>query len=149
MTVTARSVIITLHQEANHVDQGRCRHCGAGVTGKRTEYAAVATRLISLSLSSVEHTGPFNAHFVRDIGVAYLAAALGVGLAAWRTDWLMPAGSVALVFLGVHAGLHVIEWSHGHQAALHAGRVDHVGIYLPPLLLSFWMFFANRKKSHV
>ncbi len=101
------------------------------------------------SLASVEHTGPFNAHFVRDIGVAYLASALGVGLSAWRTDWLLPAGSVALVFLGIHAGLHLMEWSHGDEAALHAGWVDHVGVYLPPLLLSAWMLLASRRRSDV
>lgn len=100
------------------------------------------------SLDSVEHTGPFNAHFVRDIGVAYLASAVGIGLAAWRTDWLIPAGSVALTFLGVHAGLHVIEWGHGLDSALHAGWVDSVGVYLPPLLLLLWMMFGNREKPH-
>lgn len=100
------------------------------------------------SLASVEHTGPFNGHFVRDIGVAYLASAVGVGLAAWRPMWLIPAGSVALVFLGVHAGLHVVELVQGHSAAQHAGWVDHVGVYLPPLLLIVWMVFGNKEKPH-
>ena len=104
------------------------------------------------SLASVEHTGPFNGHFVRDVGVAYLASALGIGLAAWRTDWLIPAGSVALVFLGLHAGLHLLEWWHGHSSALHAQWVDIVGVYLPPLLLLLWMlsgYLFGRSEEHV
>ena len=100
------------------------------------------------SLASVEHTGPFNGHFVRDIGVAYLASALGIGMAAWRTDWLIPAGGVALTFLGVHAGLHVVEWGQGHATALHAGWVDNVGVYLPPMLLLLWILFGTREKPH-
>ncbi len=85
------------------------------------------------SLESVVHTGPFNEHFVRDIGCAYLAAAVGLGLAASRSIWRVPGIAAAVVFLGLHAGVHAWESVTGHAAA-HAGIIDTVGVYGPALL---------------
>ncbi len=80
------------------------------------------------SLPSVPHTGPLNVHFVRDIGVAYLASAGGLGLGIWKSAWRVPAAIPALVFLGMHAVLHLLEWGHGHDSAAHEGWFDRVGI---------------------
>jgi len=86
------------------------------------------------SIDSVAHTGPFNAHFVRDIGCAYLAAAVGLGLGAWRTRWQLPGALTALVFLGAHALLHLTESFLHTDAARHAGAIDTMGVYLPALI---------------
>jgi hypothetical protein len=86
------------------------------------------------SIDSVAHTGPFNTHFVRDIGCAYLAAAAALALGAWRVRWQVPGALAAFVFLGAHAGLHLWESLIHTDAAAHAGAVDAIGVYLPPLV---------------
>jgi DoxX-like family len=87
------------------------------------------------SIESVEHTGPLNPHFVRDIGAAYFAAAVGLALGAWRPRWLIPAALSAVTFLTIHAAIHLWESLFGHTAAAaHAGVIDSIGVYGPPLL---------------
>ena len=87
------------------------------------------------ALESVPHTGPFNAHFVQDVGCAYLAAALGLALAAWRAAWRVPGALCALAFLGLHGGVHLWDaWRHAPSAA-HTGIADALGIGGPVLLV--------------
>lgn len=96
------------------------------------------------SIASVPLTGPFNHHFVRDIGCAYLAAAVGLWLGALRPHWLVPAGLTAFAFLGLHAGIHLWESLLGHtEGAAHTGIVDSVGVYAPPLLVLLVIVFAR------
>lgn len=62
-----------------------------------------------------DHTGPINIHFIRDIGLAFLAAAAALFVAAQTRNraLLLPA----LVFLGGHALLHLVEMiTHGTTA---------------------------------
>jgi hypothetical protein len=62
----------------------------------------------------VAHTGPFNAHFVIDVGLAFAASG---GL--WLAAALAPAhrGGLALgasLWPALHAGFHVVGWTqHG------------------------------------
>ena len=85
------------------------------------------------AVPGVTGTGPFNAHFVRDIGAAYLACAAGLGWWAARR----PGGAAAVipvaVFLGLHMLVHFIESLVGHHAVSDIGR-DFVGVYLPALI---------------
>ena len=97
------------------------------------------------SLESVPHTGPFNAHFVRDIGCANLAAALGLAFGALRAVWLVPGALTALAFVGPHAGVHLWELATGHHSAAHTGLVDIVGIYGPPLAVAAALLYAPRR----
>ncbi len=54
----------------------------------------------------VAATGPFNHHFVLDIGLAFIAS--GAGLLAAAIRWaLWPAGLAGSVFLALHALLHL------------------------------------------
>lgn len=78
----------------------------------------------------VEHTGPINVHFIRDIGLGFLAAAMALVLVArGHRSALLPA----LVFLGGHAALHVVEMiAHGTTAT--AAVRDLTTIVLPALL---------------
>jgi hypothetical protein len=99
------------------------------------------------SIDSVPFTGPFNSHFVRDIGCAYLAAAIGLLLGTWRTRWLIPAGLPALTFLALHAAVHVFDSLAGHESAAHSGIVDFIGVYVPPVLMLLAMVFARRKSA--
>jgi hypothetical protein len=57
----------------------------------------------------VTATGPFNPHFVRDVGAAFLTAAVGVLAYAWRPQAARPALLMAAGFLTLHAGVHVFD----------------------------------------
>lgn len=87
------------------------------------------------SLDSVPFTGPFNPHFVKDIGCAYIASAAGIALGAWRIEWLVPSALAPVAFLGLHAFVHVADAWAGAESAHHAGLVDAIGVYAPPLIV--------------
>ncbi len=78
-----------------------------------------------------QHTGPANGHFVRDIGLAYLAAASALALAAQNKN--RPALVwIAFVFLGGHAALHLVEaMLHGTTAP---AALRDAGLILIPAL---------------
>ena len=99
------------------------------------------------SIPSVPHTGPFNPHFVKDIGCAFLGSAFGLGLAAWRPAWTTPAVLVGSFFLAAHALVHVAETIEGHPSAAYAGVVDYVGIYGPPILALAMLAMVTRRAS--
>ena len=93
----------------------------------------------------VDHTGPLNVHFVRDIGLAFIAAAAGLTIAAlnFRNSVAMwPAA----IFLAGHAGLHMAEIG-VHGAAPLAGARDVATIVLPGLLPLFLLTFPWKKEA--
>jgi uncharacterized protein YjeT (DUF2065 family) len=85
------------------------------------------------AVPGVTETGPFNSHFVRDIGLGFLSAGSALSLAAWYPVIARPLVAVASVFLLGHALLHLVEMVvHGSEAG-HAAR-DITLIVLPALL---------------
>lgn len=84
--------------------------------------------------ADVPDTGPFNAHFVRDIGCAFAAVTLAFAWAAFQPRWRAPLLAVATFFLTAHALLHVYDTArgalHGHHWLLEAPSV-----YAPVLVL--------------
>lgn len=65
----------------------------------------------------VGETGPANLHFIRDIGLAFVASAAGL-VAATRAEQPAIALLAPAIFLGGHAGLHLVEFlAHGATAA--------------------------------
>jgi len=62
-----------------------------------------------ISTPGVASTGPFNSHFVADVGVAFIAAGLALVVRSWRVRFWSAAvaGSAFLVF---HALIHVTEF---------------------------------------
>lgn len=84
------------------------------------------------TVPGVHDTGPANTHFVRDIGLGFLAAAAAL-VVAMREEVRNAALIPALVFLGGHAGLHLVEMiAHGTSAA--AALRDIALIVVPGLL---------------
>jgi hypothetical protein len=81
------------------------------------------------AVPGVPATGPFNPHFVRDIGAIYLACALGLGWFAWRPAQGWPALVLAAVWLTLHAAIHVYDAACGPTPAADMLR-DLVGVYL-------------------
>jgi len=80
--------------------------------------------------AGVPDTGPYNEHFVRDIGCAFATMALALAWAAARPRWRAPLVAVVATFLGAHAGLHVFDTARGHLATDH-WLLDLPGVYAP------------------
>jgi hypothetical protein len=60
-------------------------------------------------------TGPFNAHLVADVGVAFIAASLGLLALSWRACY-WPAALTGSAFLVFHALIHVVDYArHPHD----------------------------------
>lgn len=89
--------------------------------------------------AGVADTGPLNAHFVRDIGCAFLAVG-GALVAAWRhLPWRPPLVTTAAAFFVLHAVLHVHDTVGGLLEADH-WWLDAPGVYAPALLLAWAAF---------
>lgn len=82
----------------------------------------------------VDHTGPFNMHFVQDVGAAFLAAAGGLAATAWR-PFLWPAAMAGAAFLALHGLLHLhgLVAGHGHGPV----AFEAVAVLLPSALAVF------------
>src|SRR5947199_6794377 len=57
----------------------------------------------------VTATGPYNSHFVRDIGAVYLVVGVSLAAFAWRPRDAWPALFAAAAFLTLHAAVHVFD----------------------------------------
>ena len=83
---------------------------------------------------SVADTGPFNAHFVRDIGGAYLVA--GGGLLWFCVDKrARPAALAGAAFLALHALVHLWDAAAGRESLIHF--LEDVPVVILPSLLIF------------
>ena len=92
------------------------------------------------AVPGVTSTGPFNPHFVKDIGAAYVAVALGLGWFAWKPAQGWAAMSLGAAWLTLHAAIHVYDATCG-STPLSDIRRDLVGVYLfaaVPLALSLF-----------
>ena len=81
------------------------------------------------AVPGVPATGPFNSHFIRDIGAIYLTCGLASGWFAWRPPQGWPALSAAAAWLTLHAAVHVYDAACG-VSPLADIRRDLVGVYL-------------------
>lgn len=90
----------------------------------------------------VPETGPFNPHFVRDIGCAYVVTGASL-LWLVRSAHAWPAALAAGSFLGLHAALHVVAFAQGRIEAGHAVS-DALLVMLPAVLLPA---YAWRRRS--
>ena len=84
--------------------------------------------------AAVPDTGPFNAHFVRDIGCAFLTVGVALLWGAFAPAQRRPLTAIAALFLAAHALLHIYDTARGALDATHWG-LDLLGVYAPALLL--------------
>ena len=84
--------------------------------------------------AAVPDTGPFNAHFVRDIGCAFLTVGVALLWAAFAPAQRRPLTAIAALFLAAHALLHIYDTARGALDATHWG-LDLLGVYAPALLM--------------
>jgi len=87
-----------------------------------------------VGVPGVAETGPFNVHFVRDVGAAYVTTGTAVILAAQLRPARLPLLVVASVFSVGHAGRHVIEWV-TVEATHHHWQADATGVVLPAAIV--------------
>lgn len=94
------------------------------------------------TVPGVTHTGPFNPHFVADIGAAFLAAGLALMARAWRPRY-WPAALAGVGFIGFHALIHVGDIAMGHSAypAFDAGFV------VLPAALALWASLPSKNEA--
>lgn len=95
----------------------------------------------------VPATGPYNEHFVRDIGCAFAVTAVALGWAALRPAVRIPLTAVATLFLVLHAALHLFDSWRGYLPAGH-WRHDIAGVYLPAVASLALVAALLRQRSH-
>ena len=88
------------------------------------------------SVPGVSETGPYNPHFIQDIGAAFLAAGLALAARVWRPRY-WPAAVAGAGFLAAHALLHLVMIASGHD---HYAAFDLIAIVLPAALALFSAF---------
>lgn len=81
------------------------------------------------AVPGVPTTGPFNPHFVRDIGAIYVMCGLGLAWFARRPAQGWAAMAAAAAWLTMHAAIHVYDAACG-SSPLADVRRDFVGVYL-------------------
>ncbi len=96
--------------------------------------------------AGVPDYGPFNLHFVRDIGAAYLTASLGLIWGLLRPPVRTPAVALAALFYGLHAAIHVYDTLVGH-VGMHHAWLDIPGVYLPAVLLALALAACRTRPS--
>ena len=84
--------------------------------------------------AAVPDTGPFNAHFVRDIGSAFIVVGCALVAGALRPALRVPALALSALFYVLHALVHVTDTVADRLPASH-WLIDLPGVYLPALLL--------------
>jgi hypothetical protein len=95
--------------------------------------------------AAVPDTGPFNPHFVRDIGCAFLAVGIALLWAARSVRFRVPLVAVSALFLGAHAVLHIYDTLRGYLDHTH-WWLDFPGVYLPAILTG-WAWFALERQD--
>ena len=86
--------------------------------------------------AAVPDTGPFNAHFVRDIGCAFLATSVALLWSAFAPHWRPALVPIAALFLVGHALVHVYDTLRGALDHSH-WWIDLPGVYLPAVVITY------------
>ena len=95
------------------------------------------------TVPGVSETGPFNPHFVQDIGVAFLVAGLALAARAWCPRY-WSAAMVGVVFLAAHVLFHLVLIVGGHA---HHAAFDLLAIVLPSAA-ALYSAFPSQGEHH-
>jgi hypothetical protein len=107
---------------------------GAGMLANAVWMLAGPMHWYSELPAGVPDTGPFNPHFVRDIGCAFLTVGVALVWAARSVRFRLPLAVIAAVFLVAHALLHIYDTALGNLPSDH-WWLDFGGVYLPAIVL--------------
>ena len=84
--------------------------------------------------ADVPHTGPFNPHFVRDLGVVFLIVGLTFGWSALNIGRSRLAHLALTAFLTGHALIHLTDILAGRLPHSH-WLMDTPGVFVPALVM--------------
>ncbi|TIQ27978.1 MAG: hypothetical protein E5X48_32100 [Mesorhizobium sp.] len=96
------------------------------------------------AVPGVPETGPANIHFIRDIGLAFLAAGAALLMACQRPDGGRLVGA-ATIFLGGHAIYHLAEMA--AQGTTIAAAARDLLLIVVPALLPLAIFLPTGKEA--
>src|SRR5262249_51267870 len=101
------------------------------------------------TVPGVVFTGPYNPHFVQDIGAAFLAAGIGLAARAWRPRYWSAAVIGAAVW-GIPAVLHLVMFI-GMMLGLcsdEAWPFD-IALVIIPAALALYVAFPGKGETNV
>ncbi|ADO72418.1 hypothetical protein [Stigmatella aurantiaca] len=94
-----------------------------------------------LLVPGVISTGPFNQHFLRDIGMSFLFVGIGLLVGAARPPARVFLWGASTLWLGGHALFHIWEVAVGICGPSALAR-DFPGVTLPAILAAMLTFWA-------
>jgi hypothetical protein len=94
-----------------------------------------------MTTPSVAATGPYNPHFVADVGAAFLAAGLALFARTWRTHF-WPAAIAGCLFLVLHASIHIRDFT------LHPHDLGPTLSVVVPSFLALWSAIPSERETH-
>jgi hypothetical protein len=94
--------------------------------------------------AAVPDTGPYNGHFIRDLGVVFLIIAGGFSWCARHVDRSKPVLIAITLFYVGHAIVHLLDLVSGRLPHSHWG-IDTPAVFLPALILVALIFVPQRK----
>ncbi|SLN45455.1 hypothetical protein PEL8287_02331 [Roseovarius litorisediminis] len=74
-------------------------------------YLLLAPHSFYENIPGVSDSGPYNSHFMRDVGFAFLASGAAIGFGALKGDRRLVLFGAAYPVL--HGGFHVMHWLEG------------------------------------
>ena len=95
------------------------------------------------AVPGASETGPYNPHFVQDIGAAFLVAGLALAARAWRPVY-WPAAVAGSGFLVAHALIHLVMIVTGHD---HHVTADLAAVVVPAAL-ALYSAFPDQGEHH-
>ena len=94
--------------------------------------------------AAVPDTGPYNGHFIRDLGVVFLLIAAGFAWCSWRLERSRPVLIVITLFYVGHAIVHLLDLLTGRLPHSH-WSIDTPAVFLPALILIVLIFLPQPK----
>jgi hypothetical protein len=88
------------------------------------------------TIPGVVDSGPFNDHFVRDVGIAYALSGVAFAQLARGVAGAQPYAMAGVIFLLAHAGFHLVETLAGVRDIPHL-LTDLPGVVLLPLVAAW------------
>ena len=95
------------------------------------------------AVPGASETGPYNPHFVQDVGAAFLVAGLALAARAWRPVY-WPAAVAGSGFLVAHALIHLVMIVTGHD---HHVTADLAAVVVPAAL-ALYSAFPDQVEHH-
>lgn len=97
-----------------------------------------------LCIANPERAALYNAHFVTDVGTAYLTIGAALAWAALRPAFAFPLTMIALLFSSLHALHHLYEYSTFGNPTRHIA-IELLGIWGPVALMA-WLAWILRPR---